>query len=66
MYATGAEALDQLLRQTKLLYTNGYDKVLIKGGGYRQAISDFNSVHPDVTRRNSKQVSRLFTKFYSA
>ena len=44
----GTEAIEKLLRKTKLLYSNGYDQVLVKAGGYKQALSDFKSIDPDV------------------
>lgn len=51
----GATALEIILKKAKHLYTNGYDNVYLKSGGYKQALEDFYSVSPTRVREISKE-----------
>ena len=53
----GMEALRKVLHQSRLLFSNGYDKVFLKAGGYRQAITDFKSVDPKLLQDSIQTVS---------
>ena len=61
----GMEALRKVLHQSRLLFSNGYDKVFLKDGGYRQAITDFNSVDPKLLQDSVQTVSQILKLSWS-
>ena len=42
-FCLGAKVLSTILKNAKLLYTNGWDNVFVKSGGVKQAEKDFYS-----------------------
>ena len=52
----GKEALQKLLRQTRVMYSNGYDTFFWKQGGYEQALRDFQSIDPKLLNGNRHKV----------
>lgn len=57
MMTLGSAIARSILLKAKRLYSNGYDTVYIKRGGYKQAEEDFFSVHP----RKVKELNRMET-----
>ena len=52
----GKEALQKLLRQTRVNYSNGYYTFFSKQGGYEQALRDFQSIGPKLLNDNRHKV----------